>query len=139
MIDKLGILISGGSDKDIRAWDLRSLTHKNTGETSTNCADGRNASPPTFAASLRGSHTRPIEVLRGYEIVKRDKDNPDEAVGTGRFALWSADSMGRICIWQVWRNERGELEHTFKHTWLAHQTAIYDILFLSDGTAWTGE
>ena len=161
IIPQLKILISGGSDKDVRLWDLSSLEDQeryktcsgNASEDNTHDrpADIAESNAPTslknstdlpFFASLpciashKGQHTRPIETLAYYPILS-ESDGENENTETGGFCIWSADSMGRICVWELWRNDVHNVRFTLKNTWLAHETAIYEIK-MADGEAWTG-
>ncbi|KAK9897903.1 WD40 repeat-like protein [Cystobasidium minutum MCA 4210] len=84
--------------------------------------------------SLKGQHTRPIEAISYNAVLSVERDN-ETVKDTGKYALWSADSMGRICIWELSRNASG-LQATFKYTWLAHETAIYEIR-MAEEECWT--
>lgn len=157
--------MSGGSDKDLRIWDLSQLEGQdwskvNTSDTTSsvtakvlevaeqvkeglNLKDQSSASPvqTPFSAlpllrSLKGQHTRPIEALAYYSILSVEENN-EGAADTGRYALWSADSMGRICTWELSREATG-LKAEFKYTWLAHETAIYEIR-MAEEECWTGK
>jgi hypothetical protein len=167
VIPELKILLSGGSDKDLRVWDLASLEKEGwsdawndvgkeapaTGivaqvgemveqvKTSLNILQGPSNTPTpfnplSFVKSLKGQHTRPIEAIAYYGVMTVE-DHNGAAKPTGRYAVWSADSMGRICIWEVYRDQSG-IQASFKYTWLAHETAIYEIR-MSEEEAWTGE
>lgn len=102
----------------------------------------KDAAPPktafsalTFLKSLKGQHTRPVEALSYYAVMEEDNNN-EPVNPTGTFAVWSADSMGRICIWELSRDSSG-LQAVFKYTWLAHETAINEIR-MSEEECWTG-
>lgn len=164
VIPELNILLSGGSDKDLRIWDLSQLSDQDWSQSnasestsdpvaskvaqvvdqvkeSLKLQESSSTSPQTpFSAlpllkSLKGQHTRPIEAISYYSILSVEKDN-EGATDTGRYAVWSADSMGRICIWELSRDASG-LQATFKYTWLAHETAIYEIR-MAEEECWTG-
>lgn len=164
MLSELEILISGGSDKDLRIWDLAEMRSKdrtrveetNKSESLVEKVDqvveqakealnlkdeepvavGSSSSSLPFLKSLRGQHTRPIEALAYYAILKVE-DHNEGAEPTGRYALWSADSMGRICIWELRRDTSG-FKTAFKYTWLAHETAIYEVR-MAEEECWTGK
>ena len=154
------ILVSGGSDKDIRFWDLRSLDEQATTASSSSAEkvtnavsgasleatgssksphhDAKTTYPPlSCLATPKSQHTRPIECFASCSVTVYDKAN-DEYTDTGRICLWSADSMGRICVWQTWRDNAGNHYVESRHTWLAHETAVYEIRMNSEGEAWTG-
>lgn len=172
VLPSLKVLVSGGSDKDIRFWDLTSLDAQQSAGGSSASASavdkvtnaiksvavdiGTSASssvpasasdnkPLRCLATPKSAQTRPIECFASSAITLYDKESDDHS-DTGRICLWSADSMGRICTWEVWRDGhrdhrgRGTLRVESRHTWLAHETAIYEIQMSShEGEAWTGE
>lgn len=170
VISELKLAISGGSDKDIRLWDLSSLDDicsNDTASTSKTVAgslissveevasvvqnglglidkDRQNteailqdsAGSLTFLSSLKGKHTRPVECIASCPIFP---DDNDEKQRTENYVVWTSDSMGRICVWEFSRREAASKpQATFKYTWLAHETAIYDIR-MGEGEVWTGE
>ena len=121
---ELRLLLSGGSDKDIRVWDLEAFS-----------SDAETTQPLVCSTSSKGHHTRPIEVLASFPITTHSKET-DEDSPTGSIGIWSADSMGRITVWELDRKAQA-VSFVPKHTWLAHETAIYDIKLVVEGEAWT--
>lgn len=165
VIPELNILLSGGSDKDLRVWDLSQLADQDWSQISTspsisesvaskvsevvdqvkeslNLKEQSSTTPPTplpalpLLKSSKGQHTRPIEAISYNAVLSIERDN-ETVKQTGKYAVWSADSMGRICIWELSRDASG-LQATFKYTWLAHETAIYEIR-MSEEECWTGK
>lgn len=124
VVPELRLLLSGGSDKDIRVWDLEAFS-----------SDAATTQPLICATSSKAHHTRPIEVLASFPILAHSKET-DENAPTGSFGIWSADSMGRITVWELDRKAQ-TIKFVPKHTWLAHETAIYDIKLVGEGEAWT--
>jgi WD40 repeat protein len=123
-VPELRLLLSGGSDKDVRAWDLEAFS-----------SDTASTKPLVCLASAKGQHTRPIEVLASFPILAHSKDT-DENSPTGSIGIWSADSMGRITVWKLDR-EAQMVNFVPQHTWIAHETAIYDIKLVGESEAWT--
>lgn len=165
MLPPLKVLVSGGSDKDIRFWDLSPLdkykpTSQPEASTSTDTVEDTDAvkeavsmgcdgfaqsgtrqavlRPLQCLSTPKSQHTRPIECFASVPIASYDKEK-DEYTDTGRLCLWSADSMGRICVWEVWRDEQGGLRVDAKQTWLAHETAVYEMQMSQEGETWTGK
>ena len=110
VVPSLGLLVTGGSDRDVRLWDLSPL---------------ETGAAPTVLRSLK-AHTRPVECLATHEL------------GDGRIALWSADSMGRICVWAIGRAD-GAVTAELQCEWLGgHATAVYDMFVdAAAGEVWT--
>lgn len=163
VIPELKILISGGSDKDLRIWDLAKLESEDWSQVENqSLAESlsaqvdevvekakqaldlkkEEAAPSSspfaglpFIKSLKGQHTRPVEALSYYAVMKVEDDNKG-AEPTGTYAVWSADSMGRICVWELSR-KASALQASFKYTWLAHETAINEIR-MAEEECWTG-
>ncbi|GAA95187.1 hypothetical protein E5Q_01842 [Mixia osmundae IAM 14324] len=154
IVPSLSVLISGGSDKDLRYWDLRTLetadwTPLIDYKFDTETDEGDLVRPtgllPPVRAPLRlmgndvkgypaplhmpqaGSqaHTRPIECLACSAISSSSKE----------YALWSADSMGKVCSWRLMRNE-DRVVATFAWQARLHETAIY-ALSLAEDELWT--
>ncbi|KAH6918761.1 WD40-repeat-containing domain protein [Coprinopsis sp. MPI-PUGE-AT-0042] len=105
------LLVSGGSDKIVRFWDLGDPTKplQNTGSIS--------------------SHTRPVECLAGYSI------SPTSVL------LYTADTMGIIRIWHLQQAERQEgvaplWKVSQKGELNEHRTRIND-LAIGQGLVWT--
>jgi WD40 repeat protein len=111
-IPELSLLVSGGSDKDIRLHDLSSLPDWDLSSTSN--------AAPRFVASLR-DHSRPVECLKYIQN------------GRGEVVLCSADTMGKCCLWQLGKNEKARK----LVDWREHETAIYDLVLELRGI-WTG-
>lgn len=82
----------------MRIWDLNKLNE---------------AQQPTFLASLR-SHTRPVDCLAVLPPL----------ADTSAWTLWTADSMGKVCVWRVARQEDGTVQHSLVLEWRPHETAI---------------
>lgn len=163
VIPELKILISGGSDKDLRIWDLTKLESEDWSklnsqsvvetlsaqveevvEKAKEALDLKNKdashssttlSELSFLKSLKGQHTRPVEALSYYAVMNVENDNKG-AEPTGTYAVWSADSMGRICVWELSR-KNSTFQASFKYTWLAHETAINEIR-MAEEECWTG-
>lgn len=101
VVPSLDLLISGGSDKIVRLWDL------------TSARDGK---PLTNVGSI-ASHTRPIECLHAAA-------NSDSTV-----LLYTADTMGIIRVWEL-RKTKAEPSHwrsTLKREFTHHRTGVNDI------------
>ena len=65
-------------------------------------------------------HTRPIECLAMHGL----------GVSGHEVGLWSGDSMGRICVWELrrWMDDR-PISQFLRFEWLdAHATAVYQII-----------
>jgi WD40 repeat protein len=105
------LLASSGSDRVVRLWDISFLAST--------------SSRPTKALASLKAHTRPVERFATYTY-------------DGRTVLYSADSMGRICVWTIEREgdaARGQL----RCEWREHETGVYDIwLDAERGHCWTG-
>lgn len=90
----------------------------------------KSSSPLSVALVLKG-HTRPIERLASYAISNADGDP------TGRIALLSADSLGMLKTWEVWRDEEGKVRGELRSEARLHDIGIYDLV-VGDGEIWTG-
>jgi WD40 repeat protein len=156
----LDILISGGSDKDVRLWDLRATqswdfakeaaANPVVNEDTNSTKQGQDPAPKPsqlpvfpplpFLASLR-AHTRPIECLGFHRTTlppsKREDEN-EELSFTGRLVVWSADTMGTVTMWEVWREASGEVRSKQGASWRGHETGIYDLV-VGDAEVWTGK
>ncbi|TFK86376.1 WD40 repeat-like protein [Polyporus arcularius HHB13444] len=110
VIPSLGLLVSSGSDKIVRLWDL------------SNVRDGK----PLTSVGVLTDHTRPVESLDVRPV------SDTSAV------LYTADTMGIIKIWDIskdngtpprWRSTLvGELQH--------HRTKVDDMIY-GNGLLWT--
>lgn len=117
VIPELDLLVSGGSDKDIRIHDLSSLNATWDFSSTSN-------KPPPFLASLR-EHSRPVECLKYFRNAK------------GETVLCSADTMGKCCLWEL--DKTGLKLQTKKLVeWREHETAVYDLVLEVRGI-WTGK
>jgi WD40 repeat protein len=161
VIPSLQVAVTGSSDKDIRVWDLRPLSTRDFGpllltnkvtpvdaDKSTTLPESSDLPPiaiPTGAApptpksllplpvllSLK-SHTRPIERLAHYRIPKAGVEGGD----SGRVALLSADSLGALKTWELWREADGTMKGEVRSDIRPHEIGIYDLL-IGDGELWT--
>ncbi|KAI0747982.1 WD40 repeat-like protein [Daedaleopsis nitida] len=110
VVPSLRLLVSSGSDKIVRLWDLSSA------------ADGR----PLSSVATLTDHTRPVESLDARLL--SDKS----------FLLYTGDTMGVIKTWEIGRDDAapsrwkstlvGELKH--------HRTRINDMIH-GNGYIWT--
>jgi len=110
VISSLDLLVSGGSDKIVRFWDLSVIVE----------------GVPLSSLGSISSHTRPVECLDGFS------QSDTSAV------LYTADTMGIIKIWDLEKDRtspprwvstlRTELNH--------HRTRINEMLF-GNGQLWT--
>ncbi|KWU44084.1 WD40 repeat-like protein [Rhodotorula sp. JG-1b] len=158
VIPDLSVLVTASSDKDIRVWDLAALDNFDFASlTSTGVDEGETPAPrqgaaPPPARPLRPlpcllalkAHTRPIEVLASYPLLRELPDGvADDEVDvslrerTGRIALVSADSMGALKIWEIWREEGQELKGELRSEVRQHEGGIYDLALSRDGEMWT--
>ena len=159
VIPDLSVLVTASSDKDIRVWDLAALDNFDFASlTSTGVDEGETPAPrqgaaPPPARPLRPlpcllalkAHTRPIEVLASYPLLRELPDGvaADEVdvslrERTGRIALVSADSMGALKVWELWREEGQELKGELRSEVRQHEGGIYDLALSRDGEMWTG-
>ncbi|KAI0035758.1 WD40-repeat-containing domain protein [Vararia minispora EC-137] len=108
------LLVSGGSDKVVRFWDLSSP---------------HSSEPLTSVGSIL-SHTRPIEALEVHPEAFASPDGP--------FILFTSDTMGVIRAWEMCRIDGG------RPTWKAspkadlhhHRTGVTQLKF-GDGHLWS--
>ncbi|KDE04483.1 hypothetical protein MVLG_05050 [Microbotryum lychnidis-dioicae p1A1 Lamole] len=103
--------------------------------------------PLPFLLSLKG-HTRPIERLAYYHVQtprssdgsrSKDDDDDDEDAPrerTGHVALISVDSLGALKVWELWRDEQGQLRGELRSDTRPHEIGIYDLV-VGDGEIWT--
>ncbi|GAA5950860.1 hypothetical protein JCM8115_004993 [Rhodotorula mucilaginosa] len=159
VIPDLCVLVTASSDKDIRVWDLAALDSfdfasllASTGvEPDPTATAPRQGAAPPPARPLRPlpcllalkAHTRPIEVLASYPLLRELPDGvADDEVDvslrerTGRFALVSADSMGALKVWELWREGSG-LKGELRCEVRQHEGGIYDLALSRDGEMWT--
>lgn len=106
----LNLLVSGGSDKIVRFWDLSIPTR----------------SEPLVGVGSISSHTRPVECLDGY------------ATSDASAVLYTADTMGVIKVWNLNKESganarwRATLKEELNH----HRTRINEML-CGNGQLWT--
>nr|ANC28034.1 WD-repeat protein [Polyporus umbellatus] len=110
VIPSLRLLVSSGSDKVVRLWDLSTV------------ADSR----PLTSIGTLSDHSRPVESLQTRAL-------PDKSV-----VLYTGDTMGVIKLWKIAKDARGttswlitpvdELKH--------HRTRVNDMIY-GDGLLWT--
>ncbi|CDO70760.1 hypothetical protein BN946_scf184798.g75 [Trametes cinnabarina] len=110
VIPALRLLVSSGSDKVIRFWDLSTVT---------------NGQPLTSVGSLT-AHTRPVEAL-------------EARVTSDRSAIvYTADTMGIIKVWEVKKDDgtpprwQSTLLEELKH----HRTRVNAVIY-GNGQLWT--
>ncbi|GAA5890168.1 hypothetical protein JCM5296_002837 [Sporobolomyces johnsonii] len=162
VIPSLKVLVTGSSDKDLRVWDLAPLDSwdiaslaSSTSGTSTPADDNSEPAPPpqlrTGAAPPSAvshsplpcllalkAHTRPIEQLAYYDLLEpSDDDDEQPRKKTGRTAVLSADSMGALKIWELWRDESGAMKGELRCQTRPHELAIYDMVIGEEGELWT--
>ncbi|GAA6000149.1 uncharacterized protein JCM10292_004007 [Rhodotorula paludigena] len=109
------------------------------------------AAPPP-AVSLRPlpcllalkAHTRPIEQLAflplSHELpagLSEDEAEAHSREWSGRVALLSADSMGALKVWELWRDEEGTLRGELRCEVRHHELGIHDMLVGPQGELWT--
>ncbi|KAM0788149.1 hypothetical protein ACM66B_001313 [Microbotryomycetes sp. NB124-2] len=163
VISALRIAISGSSDRDLRIWDLSRFDDQSWQQDSSSTSDKDDAeleepdapaaepqigaappaavsnSPLDLLAVLKG-HSRPIERLASYPLTKQSApsagDSDSEPEPNGRFALFSADSMGALKTWELWRDEQDKLHAELRSEVRDHEIGIYDIV-VGDGEIWT--
>jgi len=107
----LKLLVSGGSDKIVRLWDLSLPT----------------SGKPLASVGSISSHTRPIECLDGQ--VQSDVSA----------ILYTADTMGVIKIWELEKEDESASSRwrtTLKKELNHHRTRINDMI-IGDGFIWT--
>ncbi|GAA5904437.1 hypothetical protein JCM6882_008909 [Rhodosporidiobolus microsporus] len=162
VIPSLHILLTGSSDKDLRIWDLTPLdalasslgsSAPPSTEPEAPPAPREGASPPPAVVlsplpcllALK-AHTRPIEVLDSHALYEplpegtpEDEVDLRDRTATGRFAVVSADTMGAVKVWEVWRDEaeggkvKGEIRSEVRH----HESGIWDLTVGPEGELWT--
>lgn len=164
VIPSLKVLVTGSSDKDIRVWDLSpldSLDIDSIASSTPKIDEEKEATPtpqqggaaPAPAVSLRPlsclfalkAHTRPIEQLVSYALLEPlpegvEADEVDVATRrrTGKVALLSADSMGAVKVWELWRDEQGTFKGELRCEVRHHELGIYDMQVGPEGELWTG-
>ncbi|GAA6008542.1 hypothetical protein JCM10207_007153 [Rhodosporidiobolus poonsookiae] len=162
VIPELALLVSGSSDKDLRLWDLFSLDALAASSLSSSAplpstADSpvprEGAAPPPATAlhplpcavALK-AHTRPIECLASYALLEplgpgQAEDDVDvrDRKRTGRWALVSADSMGAVKVWEVWREggAGGAVKSELRGESRQHEAGIWDVQLGPEGELWT--
>ncbi|KAF8894403.1 WD40 repeat-like protein [Infundibulicybe gibba] len=107
VLPTLQLLISGGSDKVVRFWDLSDIQ------------DGK----PLGGLGAISSHTRPIACITGKPI-------SDAAA-----ILYTADTMGVIKVWHLSKQD-GRWTHTMKEELNHHRTRVNEMLY-ENGQLWT--
>ncbi|KZS99178.1 WD40 repeat-like protein [Sistotremastrum niveocremeum HHB9708] len=109
-IPSLGILVSGGSDKVIRFWDISNLDS------------------PLVQIGTLSEHTRPVECLAF---------DPGSTTASS-CTLFTADTMGVVKIWTLDVNiTEGRCRPTLVNQFMDHRTGINDMWY-GLGTLWTG-
>ncbi|BGO96973.1 WD repeat-containing protein 49 [Rhodotorula toruloides] len=164
VIPSLKVLVTGSSDKDIRIWDLSPLDSLDIASITSSAPrleeEKENATPapqqtgaaPPPASSLRPlkclfalkAHSRPIEQFVSYPLLEPlpegvEADEVDIATRrrTGKVALLSADSMGAVKVWELRRDERGEVKGELRCEVRHHELGIYDMQVGPEGELWT--
>lgn len=166
VVESLNVLVTGSSDKDIRIWDLSPLDRLDIEELTSRGTDAsvenetemppqpeRVGAAPPPAVPLRPlpcllalkAHIRPVELLASYPLLEPlpdgvDDDEVDVSTRrrTGRVALVSADSMGALKIWELWRDDSGALRGELRVEARQHEGGIYDLHVSPEGEMWTG-
>ncbi|KZV64463.1 WD40 repeat-like protein [Peniophora sp. CONT] len=109
VVPSKNLLVSGGSDKAVRFWDLSTVS----------------SSAPLKAAGSLSSHRRPVEALASY------------VAANGDLSLFTSDSAGLINAWSlryegdIWRATvlpDGEMRH--------HRTGVTE-MFYGEGHLWS--
>ncbi|GAA6027862.1 hypothetical protein JCM8097_001753 [Rhodosporidiobolus ruineniae] len=160
VLPSLHILLTGSSDKDLRAWDLSGLDALAASLSSFSstlasepaipqAAEGA-APPPAVASSplpflfALKSHTRPIECLSSYPLyaalptgtAEEDADVSDRE-RTGHWAVVSADTMGAVKVWEVWRESDGKAKGELRSEARNHEAGVWDLVVGQEGELWT--
>ncbi|GAA5852558.1 hypothetical protein JCM8547_002542 [Rhodosporidiobolus lusitaniae] len=157
VIPALHILLTGSSDKDLRVWDLSSLdtlfsssSALSPASSSTPERPHEGAAPPPATPlnplpcllALK-AHTRPLECLASYPLyaplpsgTNEDDVDLSDRERTGHSGVVSADSMGAVKVWELWR-EDGKVEGELRCEVRDHEMGIWDLKVGPEGELWT--
>ncbi|GAA5967469.1 hypothetical protein JCM11641_000556 [Rhodosporidiobolus odoratus] len=153
VIPSLHILLTGSSDKDLRIFDLSGLDAipPPTAGTVESTTSREGAAPPPATASnplpchlALKNHTRPIECIASYPLleplpagIEEDELDIRDRKQMGKWAVLSADSMGALKVWELWKDEEGRLKGEKRCEARHHEAGVWDMMVGQEGELWT--